>query len=286
MAIPKPDSYPGESEGAKPREVRLPRRKGGGYYVLRMRDYSQRFVPDALGVWEQVAPALDAGGKPAPVPVTGLVELPARFTVKVPGSSALIELVLDRVPRNKTGTRSDLAFTEVHVVGELRPPLPAEAHVKHYVPRRAVEEWPRLPLEALLREAVKLAGVVGLCYPPGYSGPRFTDLGATVKRSTIEVPADSPHGLAFFVGWADSANRIVRELSTARRPPRVNSDSPERLRLVARAYKQAAPGRTREAVLEALREAEGFEHSPDNAKRLIAKCRAKGLIPPSNKGRE
>jgi hypothetical protein len=266
----------------KPREVRVPRRQGGGTFVLRMSDYHEGQIPGVMGLW----PAQEARTKLheslEPLPISGLCPLPARFTLSGPGIGSEVLLVLDRVPLNKKATRSELAWVSVTYQGKRREPTPNESKVRGYEPRQAVTEVSRIPLETLLREAVKLCGVVGFWYPPGYEGPVRANREGTINLGGTTVHSVGARGEAYPVAWADSTDPVVRQLSKREKPPRVNSDSHETLRLVAKTYKAAESGQRHERVREAL-EAVGLLYGPDNVKRLISKCRKFGLIPPTTK---
>ena len=280
------DSVPTENEWKRGplRSTVIAKRQGGGNYVLSMRDYPTNAIPGDMGLWPtQAAEPTEGGELPMPRPISGLCPLPAFFTVSGTGIDGVVTLELDRVPRDKRGRRSELTWVSVTVEGERRDPLPAEARSPRYRPRKALRSVPRLPLEVLLREAVKLCGVVGWWYPPGYEGDYWRDAEQTVRDAIPLLRADSEHGVALPVAWADSNDPIVRELSKAQRPPRVNSDPPERLKLVAAAYLGAASGERRQAVREALLQETGYEYSDDNVKRLITKSRQHGFIPPATK---
>jgi hypothetical protein len=249
------------------RAVKVKRRQGEGFYVLTMLDYSHLREPLALGLW----PTWKGDDLPTkPVAISGLCPLPARFSVSGAEIEVEIELVLDRVKLDKSGKRSKLGWVSVIVKNS---------------PQSVVNEMPRLPLETLAKSAIKLCGVVGLWYPPSYDGPMFADLDLVKPREgwRVQVPKDQKFGEAYFVAWSDSRDPIVKELATAHRPPKVNSDPPERLKLVAETWLATSKGAKIEAVRQALKDNTGYEWGYDNTKRLIKKCRAIGLIPQSTR---
>lgn len=267
----------------KPREVRIPKRHGGGFYVLRMRDYAEEHIPGAMGLWPYQEPITERSAGDKPQVISGLCPLPAFFTLHGDGIECEVELVLDRVPLDKRGKRSEMAWVSVEFKGKRRDRLSGEENHPRYVPRSAVSNVPRLPLDTLLREAVGLAGVVGFWYPAGYAGAYFLNAEMTIRDPLPLLRADSGQGVAVPIGWASSLDRTVRDLARSTRPPRVNSDPPERLRLVARAYLSADPGKRHENVRAALEADSGFPYGKDNVKRLVAKCRKIGLIPKTDK---
>jgi hypothetical protein len=231
-----------------------------------MSDYSTTRVPLWLGVWQE-----RKGTEPA---IThGTVPLPARFEVDVPGKKLRVRLVLDRVKVSKD--RSELRFVSVAYESTDKT--------------ASVTEAPRIPLDALLGPAIRLAGAVGIWYPPNYAGPIHADRQMSTPLGAWQVVPDGTENGAWFVGWADSDpldSREIEGLAHVRRAPRINSDSDERLRLVAKAYNEAPQGQKRARVLEALHRAE--EHpaplTTETAKRLIAKAKKLGFIESSSEG--
>lgn len=250
----------------KPRAVKVARRQGGGSYVLTMLDYSTHVTPHALGLW----PIWEDQLPTKPVPISGLCPLPVRFSVSGADLRNEVELVLDRVKLDKSGKRSKLGWVSITVGSK---------------PYDVVNDLPRLPLETLAKRAIELCGVVGVWYPPKYEGAFFLDEGRTLVAENTNILNVGELGEAYFVAWADSRDPIVSDLAKAQRPPKLNSDTQERLELVAKAWKAAEVGHKAQAVQEALYQAEGFEWSLENVKRLIKKCRQFGLIPKSTKGK-
>jgi hypothetical protein len=131
-----------------------------------------------------------------------------------------------------------------------------------------------LPLPTFLTEAINLSTLQCVTYPPGFEGEsewhklvgwKGTTLKTGEKEYFVEV-----------IGWRDSTPaEILRNFTNTSKGRK--QDSPERLKIVAKAHNGASYGEKFQKVKEALIASEGGI-GDETVKRLIKKAISEGLI--------
>ena len=138
-----------------------------------------------------------------------------------------------------------------------------------------------LTLDSFVRDAVELASLQCVAYPPNYRGPMFENEQLEASDGGWFASTEENERFANVIGWLDKVpRRLVREVTSLGGPRRRSEDSDEKLDLVAEAWLKAARNgsKVEEAVHIALND-DGHWCSIDNARRLIKKAKERGLIP-------
>ncbi len=246
---------PTKAKAPKPRSLTRTKRDGTIYKVTLLGDYHSHHFP-YLPTWYRPPRNLTA-----PRLMQGWL-MPVQ--VKVEGLEDVLVLTVDAVRQGST--RGRFYCTKVEAL-----PLKEGGEVVG-VP---------LTLDTYVRDAVELAALQCVAYPPNYEGPVFStsSLDAHVTGAVLKVGPNEVHVEA--VGWLDKVSpRLVREVTSLGGPKRRTDDTKEKLDLVAKTWRNAARKglKTEEAVLQALIEHD-FDCSLSNAQRLIKKVKELGLIP-------
>jgi len=239
----------------KPRSVTRTKRDGTTYKVTLLGDYHSYRSP-WFPTWYRPPRKITA-----PRLIQGWL-MPVQ--VKVEGLEDVLVLTVDAVRQGPT--RGRFYCTKVEVL-----PVKEGGEVVG-VP---------LTLDTYVRDAVELAALQCVAYPPNYEGPVFStsSLDAHVTGAALKVGPNEVHVEA--VGWLDKVSpRLVREVTSFGSPKRRTEDTKEKLDLVAKTWLNAARKglKVEEAVHHALNES-GEWCSRYNARRLIKKVKDLGLIP-------
>lgn len=243
----------------RPRSVTRTKRDGTTYKVTLLGDYhSHRFPP--FPTWYRPPRKITA-----PRLIQGWL-MPVQ--VKVEGLGDVLVLTVDAVRQGPT--RGRFYCTKVEVL-----PVKEGGEVVG-VP---------LTLDTYVRDAVELAALQCVAYPPNYEGPVFStsSLDAHVTGAVLKVGPNEVHVEA--VGWLDKVSpRLVREVTSLGGPTRRTEDTDEKLDLVARTWLDAVRNgsKVEEAVWLALKD-HNFHCELSNAQRLIKKAKDLGLIPRTKK---
>lgn len=181
-----------------------------------------------------------------------------------------------RVDRIKAGRQSRWAITSLTV-----EPLKEG---------KAIEDF-SLPLSIFLKEAINLAGVQCITFPPGFEGDLIDEHGNPLPNSKgwrIKVPATQKEGELWVSSWLDETPKSILKsfVATATKPQEQKRlTSAKRLKIVAKAWRSAPPRQKSFAVQQAL-EAEGDFVGLERIKQLIEEARKEGLIPPSTRSKK
>ena len=138
-----------------------------------------------------------------------------------------------------------------------------------------------LTLDSFVRDAVELASLQCVAYPPNYRGPMFENERLEASDGGWLASTEHNEQFANVIGWLDKAPpRLVREVTSLGGPRRRTEDSDEKLNLVARTWLDAARnGLSVEEAVHLALNADGQWCSIYNARRLIKKAKERGLIP-------
>lgn len=148
-----------------------------------------------------------------------------------------------------------------------------------------------LPLDTFLKEAIHLATVQCITYPPGFEGAMLGVNGEPLggwRGFNVSVAASRKEGESYPVAWRTETPRdILRDfVATATDSSKQKKlSNEERLKLVAKLWKEAPKRGKNEAVYEGLNTAE-IPVGRDRVKQLIQEAREAGLIPPSTRSKK
>lgn len=148
-----------------------------------------------------------------------------------------------------------------------------------------------LPLDTFLKEAIHLATVQCITYPPGFEGAMLGVNGEPLsgwRGFTVSVAASRKEGESYPVAWrTDTPRDILREfVATATDSSKQKKLSHEkRLTIVAKAWRKADTREKAIRVQEALAEA-GDPVSIHRVKQLIREAREAGKIPKSTRSKK
>lgn len=182
-----------------------------------------------------------------------------------------------RVEQFKEGKKSRWAIASLTV-----EPLKADK------PLGKVEQ---LPLDTFLKEAIHLATLQCITYPPGYEGAMLGLDGLPVagwQGWQVSVPATRKEGESYPIAWLSETPRDILQdfvASATDLNQRKQLTTKKRLAVVARAWKAAPERGKNSAVMKALAEVGDFV-GHERVKQLIGEAREAGLIPPSERGKK
>lgn len=149
----------------------------------------------------------------------------------------------------------------------------------------------QLPLDTFLKEAIHLATLQCITYPPGYEGAMLGLDGlplAEWQGWRVSVPATRMEGEQYPIAWLSETPRDILLDFVAKATDlsqRKQLTTEKRLAVVAKAWK-AAPERGKASkIMEALAEVGDFV-GLERVKQLISEAREQGLIPPSERGKK
>ena len=148
-----------------------------------------------------------------------------------------------------------------------------------------------VPLSTFLEQAINLAAVQCITYPPGYEGAMLDPTGKQLpgwQGWHLAVPADRKEGEQYPVGWLNETPRdILREFiaSATDSSERKKLNNAERLKVVAKAY-NGAPERGKAAAVKKALEAVGDHVGADRRKQLVREAREAGLIPSNTRSKK
>ena len=149
----------------------------------------------------------------------------------------------------------------------------------------------QLPLDTFLKEAIHLATLQCITYPPGFEGAMLGLDGLPLpgwQGWQVSVPANRKEGEQYPIAWLSETPRdILQEFvaSATDSNQRKQLTTKKRLALVARSWKAAPPRGKASAVQRALAEV-GDVVGLERVKQLIGEAREAGLIPPSERGKK
>lgn len=148
-----------------------------------------------------------------------------------------------------------------------------------------------LPLDTFLKEAIHLATVQCITYPPGFEGAMLGVNGEPLsgwRGFTVSVAASRKEGESYPVAWLSETPRdILRNfVATATDSSKQKKLSHEkRLNIVAKAWHKAGTREKAIRVQEALAD-EGDPVSLHRVKQLIQEAREAGKIPQSTRSKK
>lgn len=148
-----------------------------------------------------------------------------------------------------------------------------------------------VPLSTFLEKAIDLAAVQCITYPPGYEGEVIGPDGKQLpgwEGWRVSGLPDQKQGEQVALGWLGVTPRdILREFiaSATDSSERKKLSNAERLKVVAKAYKEA-PERKKAAEVKKALEATGDHVGDDRVKQLIREAREAELIPPSTRSKK
>ena len=149
----------------------------------------------------------------------------------------------------------------------------------------------QLPLDTFLKEAIHLATLQCITYPPGYEGAMLGLDGSPLpgwQGWQVSVPATRKEGEQYPIAWLSETPRdILRDfVATATDlSQRKQLTTKKRLAVVAKAWKAAPERGKASAVMKALAEVGDFV-GLERVKQLINDARGEGLIPPIERGKK
>ena len=149
----------------------------------------------------------------------------------------------------------------------------------------------QLPLDTFLKEAINLATLQCITYPPGYEGAMLDldNLPLTEWHGwQVSVPATRKEGESYPIAWLSETPRDILQdfiASATDLSQRKQLTTKKRLAIVAKAWKAAPERGKASAVMKALAEVGDFV-GLERVKQLIGEAREQGLIPLSERGKK
>ena len=149
----------------------------------------------------------------------------------------------------------------------------------------------QLPLDTFLKEAIHLATLQCITYPPGYEGAMLGLDGLPLpgwQGWQVSVPANCKEGEQYPIAWLSETPRDILQdfvASATDSSQRKQLSKKQRLKVVAEAWKAAPERGKASAVMQALAERGDFV-GEDRVKQLIGEVREAGLIPQSKRGKK
>ena len=149
----------------------------------------------------------------------------------------------------------------------------------------------QLPLDTFLKEAIHLATLQCITYPPGFEGAMLGLDGLPLpgwQGWQVSVPANRKEGEQYPIAWLSETPRdILQEFvaSATGSSQRKQLSKKQRLKVVAEAWKAAPERGKASAVMQALAERGDFV-GEDRVKQLIKEARSERFIPQSKRGKK
>jgi hypothetical protein len=149
----------------------------------------------------------------------------------------------------------------------------------------------QLPLDTFLKEAIHLATLQCITYPPGYEGAMLGLDGSPLpgwQGWQVSVPATRKEGEQYPIAWLSETPRDILQEFVATATDlsqRKQLSTEKRLAVVAKAWKRAPERGKASAVQKELAEV-GDVVGLERVKQLIGDAREAGLIPPSERGKK